>query len=264
MSGCSEDRLRSMAKKIHDREVAYVVRTPKKASSDEDQLVKLRTARIFEKKRKAPDMHEAEVAPIADGADDLPNPEEEPCEALVDELDEASKTGFEAVDMRLPAPVTGPVDAAAGLETAQERFERLSKRYGEVAALSLLGLVQEGVEFDPRDGQWKLLDGLVCPPITRPVARPLMGGECPPAQGSPLPDGPGASVQPLGASSQAACVEICSEAGDTPHGRREMCVAASSAGGGGGPWICTAMHMLLGNLVILANPFVLQTYMHVL
>ena len=233
MSGCSEDRLRSMAKKIHDREVAYVVRTPKKAGADEDQLVKLRTARIFDRKRKASDNEEGEVAPIADGADDLPMPEEEPCEALVDEH-----------------PVTGPVDATAGLETAQERFERLSKRYGEVAALSLLGLVQEGVEFDPRDGQWKLLDGLVCPPITRPVARALMGGECPPAEGSPLPDvsvecppaegsplpdGSGALAQALRASSQAVCVEIRSEAGDSPDGQREMCVAASSAGGGRGP-----------------------------
>ena len=68
-----------------------------------------------------------------------------------------------------PAPAASSSDA---LETVHERFDRLSRLYGYGAALMLCGAVQEGVHYDPHVGQWKTLDGLVCPylPVTGPSA----------------------------------------------------------------------------------------------
>ncbi|CAE7745462.1 unnamed protein product [Symbiodinium sp. CCMP2592] len=56
-----------------------------------------------------------------------------------------------------------PASSSEQLETVHERFDRLSRLYGYGAALMLCGAVQEGAHYDPYVGQWKTLDGLVCP-----------------------------------------------------------------------------------------------------
>ena len=56
-------------------------------------------------------------------------------------------------------------DAALRLETVPERYERLRLKYGEAAAVMLLGATQEGVEYDPVENVWRSLEGPVCPPL---------------------------------------------------------------------------------------------------
>ena len=74
------------------------------------------------------------------------------------------------------------------LETVSERFQRLTSKYGEAAACMLPRAVQEGVEYDPVEGVWRKLEGLICPPL--PVNEP----EIPASQPSPSLPRPDRSV----------------------------------------------------------------------
>ena len=87
----------------------------------------------------------------------------------------ASQAVPDEQDFVLPSPQTlelrpGELQEADSVkESMQQRFDRLTALYGQTAAMTLCGLVAEGVHFDPEVGQWKALSGFHCPMMPAPT-----------------------------------------------------------------------------------------------
>ncbi|CAE7501503.1 unnamed protein product [Symbiodinium sp. CCMP2456] len=162
-------------------EVPYVIKICSKM--DPESLEVQNRTRALWKKRKAIGDGAAEEEPaLADAAGSAEDVLAEPADALplMDAPPVDAAKDFppvqDAQDYVMPEAfspqasdhedIDGPVASSSrgeALETVNERFDRLSKLYGHAAALMLCGAVQEGVHYDPHEGRWKTLNGLVCP-----------------------------------------------------------------------------------------------------